>query len=57
MWSDRRANAVRDYLIRAGVPEGLLVAVGYGQERPKVANDTPENMAINRRIEFSVKPK
>lgn len=57
MWSDRRANAVRDYLVRAGVPEASLVAVGYGEARPKAPNDSPENMALNRRIEFSLKSK
>lgn len=55
--SDRRANSVRDYLVRVGVPEASLRAVGYGQANPKVPNDTPANMALNRRIEFSVKVK
>jgi len=31
-----------------------LTAVGYGAGRPIAPNDTPENMARNRRIEFKV---
>ncbi|MGE0700132.1 MAG: OmpA family protein [Hyphomicrobiaceae bacterium] len=53
--SDRRANAVKDYLTRAGVEEGRLVAIGYGQDRNIAPNDTAEGRAKNRRIEFLVK--
>lgn len=53
--SDRRAQAVVDYLVRAGVEAGKLVAVGYGETRPVAPNDTPENRARNRRIEFTVR--
>ena len=31
-----------------------LVALGYGEEHPIAPNDTPENMARNRRVEFVV---
>ncbi len=55
--SERRANSVRDYLVRAGVPESSLAAIGYGEAKPRVANDSPANMALNRRIEFTVKVK
>lgn len=53
--ADRRARAVADYLIRAGVDAGKLAAVGYGETRPVAPNDTPENRARNRRIEFTVR--
>ncbi len=56
-WSDLRAKAVRDYLVQAGVSAETLHAVGYGETRPKAPNDTPENMAKNRRIEFTVKTR
>lgn len=52
--SERRANAVRDYLVKAGVSADRLKAIGYGESRPEAPNDTPENKAKNRRIEFSV---
>lgn len=53
--SNRRARAVSDYLIRAGVSASRLTAVGYGETRPIAPNDTSENRAKNRRIEFEVK--
>ena len=53
--ADRRARAVADYLVKAGVEAGKLVAVGYGETRPVAPNDTPENRARNRRIEFTVR--
>lgn len=52
--SDRRARAVINSLVRAGVAEDRLSAVGYGASRPVAPNDTPEGMARNRRIEFKV---
>lgn len=52
--SERRAAAVRDYLVRAGVPTSSLTAAGYGETRPVAPNDTAENMARNRRIEFNI---
>ena len=50
--SQRRANAVRDALVAAGVPRDRLVAYGYGEGVPLVDNSTPEGRAQNRRIEF-----
>lgn len=53
--SVRRARAVVAYLIKAGVDREQLEAVGFGRSRPAVPNDTVENMAKNRRIEFVVR--
>lgn len=53
--SEDRAHAVRDYLIAQGVNADKLVAVGYGQERPRADNGTDEGRAQNRRIEFNAK--
>ena len=53
--SERRAQAVVTYLSRAGVTARRLSAVGYGETRPVAPNDTPQNRAKNRRIEFAVK--
>lgn len=55
--SERRAQAVADYLAERGVPMERMKAVGYGASRPVAPNDTRENMARNRRIEFTVKAK
>jgi outer membrane protein OmpA-like peptidoglycan-associated protein len=55
--SERRAASVRDYLVRVGVPADALQAVGYGETRPRAPNDSPANMARNRRIELTVKPR
>jgi outer membrane protein OmpA-like peptidoglycan-associated protein len=53
--SDRRANAVMTFLIRAGVDATQLEPIGYGESRPIVPNNTAENRAKNRRIEFTVR--
>jgi outer membrane protein OmpA-like peptidoglycan-associated protein len=51
--SERRANSVKDYLVKYGkVAAKRLAIVGYGPKQPIVANDTPGNRAINRRVEF-----
>ena len=55
--SERRARAVVRSLEFAGLPASRLTAVGFGAGRPIAANDTPENMAKNRRIEFRVYTK
>lgn len=47
-----RATAVREYLIRRGVPGDRLSALGAGPDRPVTTNATPEGRAKNRRIEF-----
>jgi outer membrane protein OmpA-like peptidoglycan-associated protein len=51
--SERRANSVKDYLVKNGkVDAKRLTTVGYGPKMPIVANDTPANRAVNRRVEF-----
>lgn len=52
--SDGRAGRVRDALITRGIDGARLVAVGYAANRPIAPNDTEENMARNRRVEFTV---
>ncbi|TKB36769.1 MAG: OmpA family protein, partial [Mesorhizobium sp.] len=51
--SERRAEAVADAIVAAGIARTQIMATGYGEERPVAANDTPKNKALNRRIEFS----
>lgn len=50
--SEKRAQAVRNYLLSRGVPEARVSAVGYGEGRPIEANDSAEHKALNRRVEF-----
>ena len=52
--SQKRAEAVRDELIKDGVNPDMLVAKGYGSADPIASNDTPEGRLRNRRIEFHV---
>jgi OmpA-OmpF porin, OOP family len=47
-----RAESVRIYLARKGMPESLFTASGVGPDRPVAGNDSPEGRARNRRIEF-----
>ncbi len=50
--SDRRANAVMKALISRGVDQSRLRSRGYGMDRPLVPNDTDQNRALNRRVQF-----
>lgn len=51
--SERRAASVVGWLTDKGIPRDRLTSVGYGESRPIVENDTPQNRARNRRIEFT----
>lgn len=50
--SSRRAQTVRDYLMNKGIPPERLEVQGLGLSSPLVPNDTEENRARNRRVEF-----
>jgi len=50
--SQRRAEAVRDYLVEKGIAFARLKAIGYGEADPIASNTTQEGRAKNRRIEF-----
>ncbi|MFW1760373.1 OmpA family protein [Acinetobacter calcoaceticus] len=52
--SQRRAQAVVDYLTSKGVDASKLVAQGHGSDQPVAENTTDEGRFKNRRIEFSV---
>jgi OOP family OmpA-OmpF porin len=53
--SEKRAQAVTDYLVRAGLPANRFMPVGYGSTQPVAGNDTDEGKAQNRRIDFVVR--
>jgi len=55
--SRKRAESVRAELIRAGVDEARLIAVGYGGKDPMASNETEDGRAKNRRIEFRLLDK
>jgi outer membrane protein OmpA-like peptidoglycan-associated protein len=52
--SKRRAIAVRDYLIEAGLPADIFSVTGHGKERPLVLGDSEEALAKNRRVELGL---
>jgi OOP family OmpA-OmpF porin len=52
--SERRANAVRDYLVSKGINASRLTARGYGELQPVATNDTDEGRQANRRVELIV---
>ena len=52
--SDRRANAVRDYLIGRGINGARLSTDGKGESQPVAPNDTDAGRYQNRRVEFHV---
>lgn len=51
----RATNVVRFLVNTKRVPPSRLAAIGYGEYRPSVSNDNPENRAKNRRVIFFVK--
>ena len=50
--SQRRAEAVKQYLVNSGLSGDRIVARGYGETNPVATNSTPAGRAENRRIEF-----
>jgi outer membrane protein OmpA-like peptidoglycan-associated protein len=52
--SNKRANAVRDYLVRKGVDASRLIAKGFGESTPVDSNKTRAGRANNRRVEIKV---
>ena len=53
--SEKRAQAVMDYLVKAGLLADRFTATGYGSTQPIASNETEEGKAQNRRIEFVVR--
>ena len=53
--SERRANAVRDYLIANGISAARLTAAGFGESNPIANNKTASGRKENRRVEVKLK--
>ncbi|MFD1017082.1 OmpA family protein [Winogradskyella rapida] len=53
--SERRANAVRDYLIANGIDADRLTAAGFGESNPIASNRTSAGKKENRRVEVKLK--
>lgn len=47
---ERRASAVRDFLVLQGVPAAQLTMISWGKERPVVAGSSEGALALNRRV-------
>ncbi|MBT9302944.1 MULTISPECIES: OmpA family protein [Pseudomonas] len=52
--SQRRADAVKQVLVKDGVAPSRVTSVGYGESRPVADNATEAGRAVNRRVEASV---
>ena len=48
----RRATAVKQYLVKDGVPDTRLSVRGFGKTQPVASNDTADGRAQNRRVEL-----
>ena len=52
--STKRAAAVKDWLVKAGVDAGRLQSKGCGQDQPVDSNETSEGRQNNRRVQFII---
>jgi OOP family OmpA-OmpF porin len=52
--SERRANAIKEFLVSKGISDSILTAKGVGEEKPIEDNTFKEGRAQNRRVEFHV---
>jgi OOP family OmpA-OmpF porin len=55
--SKKRAEAVRDWLVKHGIAADRLVAKGYGEAQPLADNRSEDGRRKNRRVEFSIAKK
>lgn len=52
--SDRRANAVKAYMVEQGIDAARVTATGFGESMPAVPNDSEANRKLNRRAMFDI---
>ncbi len=55
--SDKRAAAVREYLISKGIKANRLFSIGYGESQPIADNNNDIDRQLNRRVEFKILKK
>ncbi len=54
--SDRRANAVAEYLGSQGIISKRIMTAGYGESQPVANNNTAAGRQLNRRVEITLEP-
>ena len=54
---DRRAAAVKDYLVKAGIPAARLETISYGEEHPADSGNNESSWSKNRRADFTITGK
>jgi OOP family OmpA-OmpF porin len=50
--SQKRAEAVKTYFVKKGIDKERITVLFFGEENPKGPNNTPQGLAMNRRVEF-----
>jgi outer membrane protein OmpA-like peptidoglycan-associated protein len=53
--SERRANAVKGFIIQQGINQSRLSTYGYGESTPVASNDTDQGRMLNRRVELEIR--
>jgi OmpA-OmpF porin, OOP family len=53
--SERRAQAVKDYLVSKGIPASKVTTIGKGESQPVATNKTKEGRQKNRRVDIEFK--
>jgi OOP family OmpA-OmpF porin len=53
--SERRAAAVKDYLVSKGIPAAKVTTIGKGESQPVATNKTAEGRQKNRRVDIEFK--
>jgi outer membrane protein OmpA-like peptidoglycan-associated protein len=52
--SEKRANAIKDYVVERGIDNKRILVKGYGSKKPRSANDSENGRMNNRRVEVKI---